>query len=1114
MFLSPSKCNIYRAHDPAYYESVPRHTAQVNIHSSGKDSVKQKSVSHNGNIQSSLRLGLLHGKGVFNSTACEDSSPDLTCALSCIADNGRASCMETSINPAVTALRATGFGKCESPVKIFARMKAKVSNHNTPFKSTVVHEDRMPRHRILRDDMDFNMMEIEQNPSSVDDTDAFTLSPPNSPGESPTSEGNDCESDAGFHGGHGNVKVMGRSTPAERSDSVEPVVADASADESPTACGSSKSECTPNGCFVLLEKLAVMQSPAKIFALMKKEERRPLKPNVLYQTSEKQENVKAIEPFMELPMDETHIHNSVDVACSDRSVFAGQRENVRKTPLPRLAKGKRGVLSSQACAPAQLDDSVLLGSPRLAIPQKQRVNSDLESNSENQDPRMIEGIQLKNWILKLSDSKLFVDGQRVDNKTPWHSNSIVERIASNVLKTVSGSTYILVGNMSTKLQSGLPQWFLKKFLFGFPQMWKQYLNTYLKESKGLNHNESQESFKPSKRKKLPLKVTKPEKPVTPKFTYETPPERSRGDSQKLSRSGRVIKPPLEYWRGGRVVVDKDLNVTVLEDYSIVQAPMNSEAQEKPRQKRGKKQSIVTLKETCPSMSSQDEKETKLIRKAKPYRRPRWQTDETPSQKQKNSTFVMPQTQGQHPNERIQQGALRRSSRRSASASPPTDGTDTDTPAFQNDGEGQTQRRRRHGRPPNRQVAVWSDQTDTDTQAVHMEGEFQTKRRRPGRTPRHQSAICSDSTDTDAQAVHKDGEGQAKPRRQVRPPKQLLLNTEEPVRRSSRSRSKTRSSSVTSPSPSDTEQQVMGPPKSRARRGRRKNKLPAADDSAADISNEDFMPDRGSVKQKRKPKGKKGTKTDNTEEVDDSQWTDQEKQKLHKAISSLPKYSPTFWVNVALEVGTRSPEECQEQYSAQQQNSHTKSRQKKQPKPIEEPVKEMPQITAKAGTLRRKQQIRNVLDHIPKDDHDDIFTSSPMQKRLKKLPTFSDCGDGDPLGQLANPQTPSSSSNMFVGVKTPKCLHISPGMFPSIDRNDNDKYVFHFQNKMKKGKGRGTQANTKSDKNCAPSPSVKQTEKTRVAEDDSFVVWEMFSQKEAPSLPNEESEEEDYYFSDA
>lgn len=58
----------------------------------------------------------------------------------------------------------------------------------------------------------------------------------------------------------------------------------------------------------------------------------------------------------------------------------------------------------------------------------------------------------------------------------------------------------------------------------------------------------------------------------------------------------------------------------------------------------------------------------------------------------------------------------------------------------------------------------------------------------------------------------------------------------------------------------------------------------------------------------------------------------------------------------------------------------------------------------------------------------------------KLPTFSDGGDGDPLGQLSNPQTPSSS--MFVGVKTPKCLHISPGMFPTINRYSCTRPLSH------------------------------------------------------------------------
>lgn len=38
-------------------------------------------------------------------------------------------------------------------------------------------------------------------------------------------------------------------------------------------------------------------------------------------------------------------------------------------------------------------------------------------------------------------------------------------------------------------------------------------------------------------------------------------------SAPVSRSGRLIKPPLEYWRGGRITVGPDMNVTVHEDYT-------------------------------------------------------------------------------------------------------------------------------------------------------------------------------------------------------------------------------------------------------------------------------------------------------------------------------------------------------------------------------------------------------------------------------------------------------------------------------------------------------------------------------------------------------------------
>lgn len=38
------------------------------------------------------------------------------------------------------------------------------------------------------------------------------------------------------------------------------------------------------------------------------------------------------------------------------------------------------------------------------------------------------------------------------------------------------------------------------------------------------------------------------------------------------------------------------------------------------------------------------------------------------------------------------------------------------------------------------------------------------------------------------------------------------------------------------------------------------------------------------------------------------------------------------------------------------------------------------ITARVGTLKRKQQMREFLEQLPKDNHDDVFATTPFQKR--------------------------------------------------------------------------------------------------------------------------------------
>ncbi|NWI68459.1 M18BP protein, partial [Todus mexicanus] len=116
--------------------------------------------------------------------------------------------------------------------------------------------------------------------------------------------------------------------------------------------------------------------------------------------------------------------------------------------------------------------------------------------------------------------------------------------------------------------------------------------------------------------------------------------------------------------------------------------------------------------------------------------------------------------------------------------------------------------------------------------------------------------------------------------------------------------------------------------------------------------------------------------------------------LCRALASFPKHKKGFWVDVATAVGLRSAEECQQKYLEEQQakgsNAHAKKSTasgKAEQKAINILVladtKEPFAITAEVGTFKRKQQMPEILEHLPKDDHDDVFAVTPFWNiRLK------------------------------------------------------------------------------------------------------------------------------------
>ncbi|NXH70721.1 M18BP protein, partial [Hydrobates tethys] len=122
--------------------------------------------------------------------------------------------------------------------------------------------------------------------------------------------------------------------------------------------------------------------------------------------------------------------------------------------------------------------------------------------------------------------------------------------------------------------------------------------------------------------------------------------------------------------------------------------------------------------------------------------------------------------------------------------------------------------------------------------------------------------------------------------------------------------------------------------------------------------------------------------------------------LGRAVASFPKHKNGFWVEVAMAVGSRSAEECHQKYVEEQQAKGSKTHAKKTTtsgKPeqkgsvlgtinilIRVDKKEPVTITAKVGTFKRKEQMRDFLDHLPKDNHDDIFTATPFQNTRVKV----------------------------------------------------------------------------------------------------------------------------------
>ncbi|XP_009957346.1 PREDICTED: mis18-binding protein 1 [Leptosomus discolor] len=753
---------------------------------------------------------------------------------------------------------------------------------------------------------------------------------------------------------------------------------------------------------------------------------------------------------------------------------------------------------------------IMLFSPRAYVPRKQKpkegpkvpldkphtdhvaVKADKESN-----------VCLTSWRIKVMDGNtaIYVEGKRKDLKDlHWHSNAVVERIARNQVKTSSGSVYLLQGNIdsASMRKEGFPYRFIKRFMYGFSKKWKEYVEEFLAERrrKEQNQNTSEGEDEESdaavganvlkKAEDSARGVKKPEtrtttsasEPKNNENAYTTPKHSSTAnDSDRVyTRSGRLVKPPLSFWCGQREFVDQNLNVTIQEG-GIDYLSMMFSSEKPPKQT-----SSISKKKTK-EVTKTTEETTKSHSKGKNTNKGGGSKQETQSAGRKEARHFVSDDEGYHAINgtetkarllvrlnRLSTEVLNKNNRdsRSPRMTKKKRGTENgEVPVWQQADKYSSRSAKLRDKCLTEESSS-KDEEEESSEDTPLSIKRKNKPLLKQETQNSKSSANCKSSQEDAnevssqqRAVKRSTASHNVPLRQSGPKSDDgsdLLEGKTPSSESSTSplpAKATRTRSRISPprylldsdtEPKTTEEEIHIKEKnSKVSDKNPHRKVSNTTKSSADKSRE-------------RERGKVPKSLELFPRATDV-WSEKELQMLHRAVASFPKHRNGFWVEVAMAVGSRSAEECHQKYIEEQQAKGSKARAKKATtasgKAEQKDKKEPVTITAKVGTFKRKQQMRDFLERLPKDNHDDIFTATPFQNRVVKLPRFrgSQDDDDDDFALTDESLTPSS-----VTAKTPQCEHISPGMLVPINRTDYDRHVFRMQ-KRRQG-GRGTWDNVK------------------------------------------------------
>ncbi|XP_036313923.1 mis18-binding protein 1 isoform X2 [Pipistrellus kuhlii] len=852
------------------------------------------------------------------------------------------------------------------------------------------------------------------------------------------------------------------------------------------------------------------------------------------------ENINATYEKFQNTTAETLNTNRVSLK-NDSQLISDNEVRIKGTSQQEIKGRNEKTVSRETVLPGSINDTckIVLATPgfNVTIPQEsKRYTSKLLPSMCQTTTNGVKNnkvVQLQEWMIKIinNNTAICVEGKLMDvTNIYWHSNAIVERIEHNKLKTLSGNIYILKGMIDriSMKEAGYPYYLIRKFMFGFPENWKEHIDTFLEQLRACEKKKKKARQKQKSRRFVPdigksmndAGVNQTDGPQKTSTIYDLDCNHLELKKSKHStlpgaielnicQSNLQNKPPLSF-------PDDQIKNTVQngQEYDLPNQEFIGKREYKKLSSKKPKNCERINKEKIKSQKQEQSEESKLsidiiISGKSPL------LDEERKYVATNQKEVCVVLTPLTSKNVIEQKCMK------YNVSPAAIKAVSDflVPTHQKESESDLNETTCPISKP-RKTFKDTFECDVDHTGINKEDCIE----RDILTVNQKIKIPSSNK---KQMVTSDFKNNTKLSTSKKIEKNQITNQDLSADKSETGKKiRTKAGDIKKTTARNTKETVVHQRKSRRNIT---GKISVTSESETEESETEFH----TLKQKARcsaeincqksgiinKKGSDQTKRHSLEclpgLIQDEEWNEKELEKLHCAFASLPKHKPGFWSDVAMAVGSRSAEECQRKYMEDPQgNGFQKHVTKKKPvnsksqkngKRGDSDEKQAIKITAKVGTLKRKQQMRDFLDQLPKDDHDDFFSTTPLKKQRVLLPDFQVSQEEDILPNMdRNPTTPSSV--IFPLAKTPQCQHVSPGMLASINRNDCDKYVFHMQKKHKK-KGGVVWGNIKK-KTVESDFSTPSRRKTPLNKGESSTIGKLFTN----AMESLDEEEKDYYFS--